>query len=182
MHYTGVGSRDITVQESELIMETAKYLADLGFTLRSGGAGGSDTSFEEGALLSLRPELREIYIPWKSFKCPRVGDVYHVLEDRGSENYRVSMVVARDIHPAWDRLSNGARLLHQRNVHQVMGRDLTKPVKSKFLLACSDYDKHGVPKGGTRTAWALASRNGIPCFNIRDKSKGELENFLDSQK
>ena len=180
MYYTGVGSRDISVDESTLIMDIARYLADQGITLRSGGAGGSDSSFEEGSLLSNNPDLREIYTPWRSFRCPRVGNVYHTLEEYPSPNYKISLSVARDIHPYWDKMSNGGRLLHQRNIHQVMGKDLTNPEKSKFLLACSDSDKAGVPRGGTRTAWVLAARNDIPCFNIRDKTKAEVENFLDS--
>jgi hypothetical protein len=66
--------------------------------------------------------------------------------------------------------------LHQRNIHQVLGKDLSKP--SSFLLACSNEDRNGDVKGGTRTAWMLAKQLDVPCFNLRDKNKQEIYLFL----
>ena len=60
----------------------------------------------------------------------------------------------------------------------MLGRDLENPVPSLFLLACSDVDKNGDAKGGTRTAWMLAKQFNIPCFNIRGKSKREIFEFI----
>ena len=63
-----------------------------------------------------------------------------------------------------DRLSQGALKLHLRNVNQVLGADLNTP--SKFLICWAKMDKQGSPIGGTRTAWKIAEKYGIPCFNL----------------
>lgn len=75
------------------------------------------------------------------------------------------------VHPAWGLtrpngapiLSMGAKMLHTRNVFQVLGKNLDKP--SSFLICYAEVDKDGIPKGGTRTAWQIAKSRGIPCFN-----------------
>ena len=72
--------------------------------------------------------------------------------------------MASSIHPAWERLSRGARGLHSQNIFQCLGATLDVP--SKFLICYAEVDKHGTPKGGTRTAWECAKRNNIPCFNL----------------
>ena len=63
--YTGVGSRDIPCQIAELIVLIASKMAQKGYILRSGGADGSDSKFEEGCDLVSGP--KEIYLPWKGF-------------------------------------------------------------------------------------------------------------------
>ena len=61
----------------------------------------------------------------------------------------------------------------------VLGRDLNTP--SKFLVCWAETDKHGIPKGGTRTAWVLADREGVECFNlINDEHKERIEKWLSS--
>ena len=90
----------------------------------------------------------------------------------------LTLQYAKELHPAWDRLSQGAKKLHQRNIHQVLGRDLENPKPSCFLLACANTDKNGDPLGGTRTAWMLAKKFNVPCFNIRGKSKKQIFEFI----
>ena len=50
MIYAGIGSRAINDQQSKKIEEIAEKLALAGYTLRSGGAGGADSAFENGCL------------------------------------------------------------------------------------------------------------------------------------
>lgn len=175
--YTGVGSRDISDEEWDVMEGLAKWLAQF-FILRSGKAPGSDSAFEHGVFLSEYKDNKEIYIPWPKFEGNEIPGEKITLDRPDSVNYAVTLQWAKQIHPAFDKLSQGAKKLHQRNVHQVLGRDLSNPVPSKFLLACADVDKNGIPKGGTRTAWILAMEFNIPCLNIRGKSKREIFEWL----
>lgn len=145
-YYTGIGSRetppDILVQMTNLAVE----LGEWGWTLRSGGAPGADTAFEEGA------SLKEIYLPWKGFngnESPLFGVGPQALE------------LAATIHPAWDRLTQGGKKLHARNCYQVMGKNLATP--STFVVC---WTPGGKVQGGTATAIRLAVSQGIPTFNL----------------
>ena len=177
LFYTGVGSRDISDEEWDTMVSVAKWLAQW-LKLRSGKAGGSDSAFEYGVSLSDYPDNKEIYIPWPKFEGNEIQGEKICLDNPDTMNYAISVKYAKEIHPAWEKLSQGGKKLHQRNVHQVLGRDLENPVPSLFLLACSDVDKNGDAKGGTRTAWMLAKQFNIPCFNIRGKSKREIFEFI----
>lgn len=177
LFYTGVGSRDITDEEWDVMVAVAKWLAQW-VKLRSGKAGGSDSAFEYGVSLSDFPDNKEIYIPWPKFEGNEIPGEKISLDRPDSVNYALTLQYAKEIHPAWDKLSQGAKKLHQRNVHQVLGRNLENPTPSIFLLACSDEDKNGDVKGGTRTAWMLAKQFGVPCFNIRGKTKREIFEFI----
>lgn len=182
-YYTGVGSRDITEEEAEIIFGLAYHLAAIGGRLRSGNAPGSDLTFEEGHWAafadSLTTYIPQIFIPWRGF---RHGDFPHqdryMSQDNLGYEWSNAANLISEIHPAWNFLKRGAKALHTRNAFQPLGTYLKRP--SKFLLACSDTDKHGIPKGGTRTAWVLAQRYDIPCFNIRGRTQHEVESFINS--
>ena len=50
---------------------------------------------------------------------------------------------------------------------------------SKFLICWAEVDKQGNPKGGTRTAWMVAKKFNIPCFNlILEEDKNRFEKFI----
>lgn len=181
--YTGVGSRDITDREEDLIVDIAYHIASFGGILRSGNAPGSDERFEHGHWLAYEDLLTryspQIYVPWPSFKHGDYPWANRYISERnvGNEWANAARLISR-IHPAWDYLKRGAKALHTRNAFQPLGATLSRP--SKFLLACSNVDKHGIPKGGTRTAWVLATQFDIPCFNLRNKTQHEAESFLNS--
>ena len=170
-YFTLVGSRHISEKEYLTLFGLAKYFAQHGYILRSGKADGADTAgelgFREGTYL--KPE---IYIPWKNFKGGSVllGDEIVLPMPKETLEY------VKKIHPAFDRLSQGALKLHQRNIHQVLGLDLHTP--SEILIACADFkfDQYNIErvKGGTATAWNLAKEFNIPCINIRNRSKEEI--------
>ena len=143
--------------------QVASFLEEEGYTLRSGGARGADTFFENGVK---DPANKDIYIVRKG---------YH---GHSSELYGVcdrALAIAEAIHPAWDapsmRLGDG-RLLHARNVYQVLGK--TFDIKSKFLLC---WTPGGQYKGGTRTAIKLAESHEIPVLNFGAVKSGK---FMDA--
>ena len=151
--YTGVGSRETPSEILLMMTQTASLLSELGWCLRSGGADGADTAFEVGHKLE-----KEIYIPWKNFNNHRTDDYIVVGENKPI------MEMASKIHPAWFRCNRGAKLLHTRNICQVLGPDpIANPIPSRFVLA---YTQKGELQGGTRTALVCAIQHDIPIFNF----------------
>lgn len=155
LYYTGVGSRETPSRVQELMEKLAHHLDALGFTLRSGGAVGADAAFEAGA-----GENFEIFIPWKNFGGCSGENYFHEPSD-------LAWKIASAIHPAWSTLTQGAKMLHARNAHEVLGKDCQTP--SRFLVYWAPLDKNGEVQGGTRTAVKLAQTVNVPCFYLNDE-------------
>lgn len=160
--YAGIGSRETPADVCADMSRIAHALETIGWTLRSGGAGGADLAFENGTSLA---SLREIYVPWKGFNgssspfYPQAGD--RAVTARAEE-------IASAAHPAWERCSQGAKRLHTRNVHQVLGLKLDDPVA---VVICWTSD--GRASGGTGQAIRIATAHGIPVLNLHDRSVRE---------
>jgi len=157
--YTGVGSRQTPSDILERMHSIAARLAGAGFTLRSGGAPGADSAFEEGATTA--GGQREIYLPWAGFNGRQQGIVRQSL---------AAEVLAREVHPAWAALAPAARRLHVRNCHQVLGFDLLTP--SLFVVCwtpdgCVGAASRTRATGGTATAIVVAERFAVPVFNLQ---------------
>jgi len=151
--YAGIGSRRTPKDVQRLMTQIATKLAQQGWTLRSGHADGADLAFERGA-----GSQTEIYLPWTSFNAH-----WPIAGQRFAAPTQTALAMAKDYHPAWKACSSGARLLHARNVHQILGPDLQEPVK--FVLC---WTPDGQDSGGTGQALRLARKNGIPVFNLYD--------------
>lgn len=185
-YYTGIGSREISESERNLIHRVSGYLLNLGFTLRSGHAPGSDEAFEVGTFGSALPDslwedyfnanYPEIYVPWNNFKGADCQSRLISSEDAPLEIIKEAEGIVSIIHPYWHNLKQGAKKLHTRNVFQVLGKDLKTP--SQFVLYCSNETSSGNVSGGTATAVNLARKWEIPCFNIRNHTAKELNDFI----
>ncbi len=150
MKYTGIGSRktpDLILNDMIMI---AEHLAHRNWLLRSGGADGADLAFEVGC--DKVSGQKEIFLPWKDFNNSK-STLYNPTKD--------AFDMASAIHPAWEYLSYGAKKLHARNVHQVLGIDLISPVD---LLVC--WTDKGQEKGGTASALKLAKQYKIKIINL----------------
>ena len=150
--YCGIGSRQTPIQVLSFITSLATRLNANGFHLRSGGAIGADTAFARGHSI----ENMTIYRP------------DHAINDRNAE------ALFRSVHPFQHRFSKTQSiLLHSRNAYQIHGFKLNDPVD--FVLCWTklgseseaELKSHGWVEGGTSTAVALASRAGIPVFNLQ---------------
>lgn len=143
-YYTGVGSRqtpDFILSEMRKI---SYRLREEGFILRSGAAKGADKAFESGA-----GYLKEIYF--------------------ASDATEEAEQIAKQFHPAWNKLSNYAKKLHARNVFQVLGKDLNTP--SRFVLCwtpdgCESHKQRSIKTGGTGTAISIADYHNIKVINL----------------
>lgn len=157
--YAGIGSRETPADICDLMRLIATVLEDRGLTLRSGGAGGADLAFEAG---TSSDRSREIFIPWRGFNGSRSP---YFPDGRDAAITRQAAEIAEAAHPAWDRCSDGAKRLHTRNVHQVLGLRLDSPVR--FVLA---WTKDGRASGGTGQAIRIAEARGIPVLNLHSQA------------
>lgn len=154
MTYAGIGSRKTPQGILELMKRVAVRLAELGYTLRSGGADGADTAFESGA------GAKQIFLPWQGFNNRN---------SEYSEPTEAARRVASSLHPAWGRLGRGPQALHARNSHQILGPDLDSPADLVVCWTpdgCESEEARTNETGGTGQAIALSDRWNIPVFNL----------------
>ena len=159
--YAGIGSRSTPADVLAQMRLMGSRLARLGMHLRSGGADGADSAFEDGALdIGV---ASSIFLPWPRFNGRASGIVPDLA--KGGE-------IARLHHPAWERLTEGARRLHSRNSYQVLGEFLNDP--ARFVLCwtadgCEGAASRSKKTGGTGMAIAIADLHGIPVINMANE-------------
>jgi ribA/ribD-fused uncharacterized protein len=157
--YAGIGSRETPQDVLDEMTAIATVLEGRGFRMRSGGAGGADTAFDEGVL---NASNKDIILPWKGFSGIKEGKMLP------SELEFTAMQMALKYHPAPDRLwdQNGrpkpALKLHTRNMPQVLGLDLKTPAKAVIA-----YTPDGAASGGTGQAIRVAEDFNVPVINLR---------------
>jgi hypothetical protein len=167
--YTGIGSRDTPAVILQVFERVAEVLAKKGYILRSGGADGADTAFEKGCIAA--GGEKEIYLPWSGFNGRSEKEPgYFYTRDSHYEMYSKAKVLAQGYHPVWDTLKDSVKMLHTRNVHQVLGLNVESP--SDFLICYSTINIHPIDgvqwRGGTGQALRIAQSLGIPFYNFAD--------------
>lgn len=183
--YTGIGSRETPENICRLMKDIAAVAAMRGYTGRSGGADMADSAFEEG-FLAIAPHLPEynlaefdVYLPWKRFNG-RFASKHRRHNIIVAEAEWKALEIMKTVHPIYAKggsLRRGPEKLHTRNVFQVLGYNLKTP--SDFLVCYSIPTADGV-SGGTNTAWQLALRHGVECYNLYNQFDIErLKEFLD---
>lgn len=158
--YAGIGSRKTPEEVLRLMERIAVRLAERGFALRSGGAPGADQAFERGARQG--GGAVEIFIPWPGYEGYLPGPEVALASARAT-------LMAAELHPAWERLSNGVRKLMARNCHQILGASLEDPVAFVICWTPDGAESEaecGCETGGTGLAIRLASRWGVPVVNL----------------
>jgi len=144
--YAGIGSRQTPIELKEKIKMIVEHLNLKEYTLRSGGAEGADSFFEEFTT------NKEIYLPWKGFNNNN-SQLYTPTTD--------AFLMAEKYHPRFKSLSFGAKKLMARNCHQVLGLDLKTPVD---FIVC--WTSNGLATGGTGQALRIAENFKIPIYNL----------------
>lgn len=158
IYYGGIGSRRAPEHILAKMRWIGRVLALAGYCLRSGAADGSDEAFEQGC--DEVKGAKDIWLPWPGFNG-------HA--DTGLYPTPAHFEMASKTHPAWEHLTRGPRALHARNMGQVLGDNLATPVQ--FILCwtpdgCESEATRTRDTGGTGGAITLASRHGIPIFNL----------------
>ena len=153
MYFAGIGSRETPTNILQTMTRIAESLVNSGFVLRSGGAPGADSAFEQGCS---RESQKQIFLPWKSFNgnCSTLYPPFKL---------------ASIIHPVYNKLSTKAQTLIARNMHQILGIGLDDPVD--FVVCwtqdgCESEKTYSIKTGGTGSAIVLASRLDIPVYNL----------------
>jgi hypothetical protein len=171
--YAGIGSRETPEAALAYMFRIGREWGHKGWTLRSGGAKGADSAFEEGAL--------DMGGPLEIFYTDRVRIGYsgNSREDRHSklgqsnvekyspEDRRKAMEIAQEYHPNWGACSSFARALHARNSFIILGDRLNDPVD---LVVC--WTKGGKLQGGTAQGLRIAYDYQIPVVNLGEKEYG----------
>jgi len=149
----GIGSRETPGSILAEMVKIGQWCAVNKIQVRSGHAPGADQAFELGAA-----QFCTAYLPWPSFEehIPKTGAGFIA-----PNNWTELMLHAREFHPAWDRLGDGARKLMARNSAQVLGIDLKSPVQ---VVVC--WTAGGRPTGGTGQALRIAAVHNIQIFNM----------------
>lgn len=152
--YAGIGSRKTPPNVLRQMSLIAEQLSDK-WLLRSGHAQGADSAFEEGCLRG--GGKMEIFVPWFGFnKAPTNNPSYiRPKATQGLADY------AAKFHPAWDKCNGIAKLLHMRNVCQILGEHGDAPVD---LVIC--WTPNGLGQGGTGQALRIANAHNIPIFDL----------------
>lgn len=157
-YYAGIGSRETPLETQSIIKEIVERCEYLGYTLRSGGALGADSMFASYTI------KKDIYLPWNNYNSQRKT----INTDRYLEE---ALDIAAMFHPNWDACSDGAKLLHSRNSHIILGTDLLKPVD---FVVC--WTKNGKIQGGTGLAMRIANNYNIPIYNLKNEEDIKLLN------
>lgn len=162
--YTGIGSRETPEGILKLMKTIARLYSQMGWTLRSGGAKGADTAFEEGS-----GDLKEIYTTSIEQEVDRF--VYDKAQ-------RLSAMY----HPAWTRLPAYVKRLHARNAFQVLGPTLDTPSNMVICWTpdgCIDHYARNLGTGGTGTAISIAFYAKVPIINLaRADHMWSMQHFI----
>lgn len=151
-YYAGIGSRRRTPSFIfDMMSSVASKLESIDYILRSGGAQGADTAFENGVIYN---NNKEIFRP------------KHATTE--------AIELASRFHPTWDACSPIARKLHGRNSMIILGSDLNSPVK--FVIC---YTPDGSDSGGTGLGIRIAKNFNIPVFNLfHTDTRDRLDKFI----
>jgi hypothetical protein len=112
-----------------------------------------------------RPEL---FLPWPKFEGRRGTIVCR------EEPQAEAFPIAERFHPRWHSLKQGAQKLHARNVHQVVGPDVTNPTPSRFVLCWTP----GGAGGGGRGRRSIAQHYGVRIFDLAVERDRDRVNWL----
>jgi hypothetical protein len=166
-YYTGIGSRETPQNVLDLMEWVAQRLYGMGYTLRSGRAPGADIAFERGLSeadtdWNKIQERSEIYLPWAKFG----EDIATWIKPKREYAQKEAYELGKKYHPGWKFLTYGAMRLHARNIHQILGYDVTKPEPSEFVICWTEGGKAG---GGTGQAIRVANDFIIPIFDLANE-------------
>lgn len=174
--YAGVGSRETPGDVLEVMTRFARHMESRGYILRSGGANGADTAFENGA----SDAMREIFLPWPGFngrssRFERPSEAAMLM----GATFHPRLSTLSPQHPDWQQnRTQTLRKLMGRNVHQVLGQGLDVPVK--FLICWTPDAVDGTTtlttgkSGGTGQAIRLAAAHQVRVYNLADPAMMSL--------
>lgn len=172
-YWTGVGSRGVTPEIAELQYNIGARMAQLGYTLLSGGAKGSDMNFHKG-VCSVDATKAVIYLPWSGFNSELISQIpnyalsCYVVPDKLQISVARNYYLMTGIIPWFDKMrKQGSQEFHGRNYYQVFHNETTEaPPPSKVCIYAAPETHKGEVSGGTRSAVMIARQERIPTYNL----------------
>lgn len=148
--YAGIGNREIPLSAFQELNKLARNFDKQGFLLRSGGAMGSDTAFQNGS---------EHHIIYKTDETIIHNGTDITIEQSICNNKELRRI-AKEHYPFWDNSPPGTRDLMTRNVAILLGPNVDS--KARMVVCyCRDEDS-----GGTAMGIRVAKEYGIPVYNL----------------
>lgn len=166
MIYSGIGSRETPHDIRTKMVSIARTHAELGWTLRTGGADGADQAFGLGAQMHKGPF--ELYLPWQRYNGH--NGIVPPFNKQACD-------MAAYFHPAWGRCTEGAKKMHIRNVYIILGVNLNVP--SDFVVCWTPGGNRG---GGTGQALRIAEHFKIPIIDLAVDSMDKLTALVNELK
>lgn len=167
-YWAGIGSRETPEFFKPLMAEIASILESYGCILRSGGAKGADTFFEDGIK---NPYNKEIFRPDYYLK----NNVKHYYTN---DDLKLGDMMVKEYHPSKGKMKNKfAYKLLSRNTYQLFGAGIGA-INSKFVIC---WTQNGEPVGGTSQAIRMANAYNIPVYNLHfymDKTAKEIVDII----
>lgn len=161
-YYAGIGSRAIPKEIETVMIYIAQELEKRKYILRSGGALGSDSAFETGVK---NQNAKDIYLPSKYYNNnpSNLFDIY----------FKDAEKIASENHLYWNTMKDYTKKIMIRNVYQILGMNMCKPVD--FVICwtkdgCESHETRKEETGGTGLAISIASKMGVPVYNLKNKS------------
>ena len=171
----GIGSRELTYDQKAICFKLGEWIVQQGHQLYSGNAEGADFAFASGGNAQ-DPKQVHLMLPWGAFNQGQLAPLNVVLTeadlDQTERGFYLRM--AREHHPRFDYLSQGAQKLHLRNGMILFPPAGNNPSPVDMVLAWPSTKKGG---GGTGQGMRIAERFGIPLVNIGLCSRQELSNL-----
>lgn len=141
--FAGIGNREISKETFDRIAKISRGLNRIGYTLRSGGARGSDSAFQ--------------------IAYSRSGNSLIYRPDDDIPQWAYDMAVKK--HPAGHSLKTHTKKLMARNCMIILGASGNSPVD--FVL-CYNNPLQSKSLGGTGFSVQIARSHEIPVFNLWD--------------
>jgi len=171
-YYAGIGSRKAPGYALQMARDIAVTLAKRGYILRSGGAAGMDTAFEEGVSSQERGDLclMDIYLPWQFFRRDSWIDGLHGKRylTHDQLQWALDVLIHSGVCPDVRKFKDSIQLLFARNVSQILGVPQADGTihRSEFVVYWAPITTNGDCMGGTRIAVGVAKCFGVPTYNL----------------
>lgn len=165
----GIGSREISHDEEQLLFSLGEYIGKRNWTLSSGNALGSDEWFARG-VNRISPRNVVLYLPWPSYN----EELLHFDNWVTSEIKPEWLEEAKKHHGRWEALKQGGQ--------KMMGRNIGIAYKANVCLALLNHSKVGC--GGSGQAWRYCASLGVPKMDISKQGEQNFEQickFLDNE-
>jgi hypothetical protein len=175
IYYAGIGSRETPPNVCKEMFRLAQDLADRRWVLRSGGADGADSAFEEGC--DENRGYKEIFLPWYGFngrfEVETTPGRLVTVPPLTNSLRRIANSVQH-----LDRMSQGVQKLKCRNVCQILGNIPGKSPPTNVVICYQDPKKK---TGGTLFAMNLTLKCHpiIPVFNMAVLKTDAIRKMLD---